>query len=193
MVVSTSYLTFYKIGASLVKQYPVYSNLFSASYFTTIGNNLFGVQGYGLWSFDFTTQQLVKQFPDGSMSTCNYVMGNNYAYISIDANSDICYRFSSASTTQIETLTPKNALNNKVFTIQPNPSRDFIKLISSGNKNSPLIINIYNINGQFVKTLSNATNYENIEIGVNDLKTGTYFIKTTSNELNETNTFIKIK
>lgn len=74
------------------------------------------------------------------------------------------------------------------FNVYPNPANQILNLKTNDN-NGIIAINIYNILGQIVLAIPNAENISAID--VSDLKTGTYFIKASTNKGTTNTKFIK--
>ena len=72
-------------------------------------------------------------------------------------------------------------INNRLnFEIYPNPATDFINMDFRSTTNSPLIINIYNLEGRKMKTVS--LQAPNNQIDVSDLPSGMYYLNFISEE-----------
>jgi uncharacterized repeat protein (TIGR01451 family) len=107
----------------------------------------------------------------------NLVLGDmfsNSANIYFDYNFPI---LTNTATTTVTALGTQDFDFEKYFTVYPNPAKDVLHLETKaaiGVKE----LNIYNILGQMVQVVTNPEN--NASIDVTNLKTGTYFIKVTT-------------
>ncbi|MEP6949807.1 MAG: lamin tail domain-containing protein [Ginsengibacter sp.] len=64
---------------------------------------------------------------------------------------------------------------NYLVVISPNPAKDFINIFLTKNSNSPVTIQLIDINGRIVSSIN--TNDVSIKMNVQKLSSGTYFVK----------------
>lgn len=110
---------------------------------------------------------------------------SNSANIYFDYNFPI---LTNTATTTIQTLGNQDFEFGNYFSVYPNPTKQVLNLETKAEigVNS---INIYNILGQIVIAIPNAESVSSIE--VSNLKTGTYFIKVTTDKGSANAKFIK--
>jgi uncharacterized repeat protein (TIGR01451 family) len=107
----------------------------------------------------------------------NLVLGDmfsNSANIYFDYNFPI---LTNTATTTVTALGTQDFDFEKYFTVYPNPAKDVLHLETKAEIGVKEL-NIYNILGQMVQVVTNPEN--NASIDVTNLKTGTYFIKVTT-------------
>jgi hypothetical protein len=133
-----------------------------------------------------------------SMSTFSYVVADSLVYFVENANGDI-YKmiftgFDGSSTgnvyftKQLLSLTAISQYTDNIeVTVFPNPATDFIR-VSIAADNVDANINIYNVAGKLVKTLS--TNSQLTNISVSELPKGLYFVNIQNDKTNLVNKII---
>ena len=157
----------------------------SHHYFTRINGNKveFIFENINL-DFNDATNDGYVAFKIKTLPTLN--IGDTF---SNDANIYFDYNFpitTNTYTTTIAALSNQNFEFDSQFILYPNPS---IAILNIQSKNSLEIqsIEIYNILGQVVVAIPNATN----AIDVSSLKTGTYFVKVNTNNGSANTKFVK--
>ena len=116
----------------------------------------------------------------------------------LSANTDYFYRVraknvaGTSENSNVISLTNKptgiNDLNNGVgMKVYPTPATSLATLEYSLTSNANVIVKIFNINGQLVQSLKKASvvGVNKVELNLESLGTGMYFIKVSSAELNE--------
>ncbi len=90
----------------------------------------------------------------------------------------------------LSTAAPTTIVNDELIGLYPNPASDHVTLAFGENSEGNYHIDIYNSLGQIVRTQEySATNFSRLDIGLEGLANGAYFVRMSKKDSNEIKSF----
>ncbi len=144
----------------------------------------------------FATSSVVQSnFGTGGMPKV-VVLGNTSHTIYYNTNGSAVNQgnITTAINTALAAATGVNEISSHTFEakISPNPASSELTLTLTSKGNEELVIEIYNMTGQKVKTIEKTTlaGKNELKIGIDELSTGNYFLKLNNGRSSESMKFI---